>query len=397
MRAGLRWALEIGAEVQARQYVDKLFLYWWRRGHWAEGEAWSKAVGARPGEGDSILLCWVLLTRAAFLVFQGRFNEAVPSIAYAEAMAHRLEDPETTLRVLMVQIEMRSDLESAAATFELFFSTARQVQEHSKSSLEAMVAAGHNIYGNRLREAGYIVEAEAQYRQSLDLWQRMGNADAIAYAIGDLGRLALQAGRLQPAYDHLTESVALARKIGNRVGVADWLPHLGNAFVQMGQITQAEACYEEALALCEEMDNQLAYAEALIYLGYTALIKDEIVQSRDYLRRSLTVYRQWSEMQQRQGINWSLLLPPEFLLSLGVTALLEVTAGQFEHALTLFGAVTTLQARPDPGDELGMQACINEAMQTLQSKLSHEAFTASWEAGQSMGHESAIIYALDAL
>jgi tetratricopeptide (TPR) repeat protein len=190
-------------------------------------------------------------------------------------MALRLEDPETTLRVLIVQAQARSEVEYAAAIFEIFFSTADQVEAHSKSGLEAMVAAGHDIYGDRLREAGRIEEAEAQYRQSLDVWQRMGNVDGIAYPIGNLGRLALQAGRIQEAYECFSESVAIARAIGNGVGIVDWLPQLGNALLTMGDVTQAEACYDEVLALCEEMGNQVAAADALAYLGYTVLVKGE--------------------------------------------------------------------------------------------------------------------------
>lgn len=395
MRAGLSWALEMGAMDQARQYVDKLFLYWWRRGHWAEGEAWSKAIDARSGESDSTLLCWGLIDIAFFLILQGRFTEAMPYMSRAEAMAQRLEDPETTLRLLMVQVQTRSDIEAVAATFELFFATAKQVQEHSKSSLEAMIAAGHNIYGNRLREAGRTAEAEAQYRQSLDLWQRMGNADAIAYAIGDLGRLALQAGRLQEAYDQLNESVVRARTIGNRVAIADWLPHMGNIFLRRGDIIQAEACYNEALVLCEEMGNQMACADIVTYLGYTALMKNELLQSRHYLRRSVTAYHTFSETRLPMDVEWIGVLPPEWLLCLKAMALVDVMENQFERALMLLSATAALQARCNQGDELGVQAQVTEALRTLQIRFSQETFVKIWETGQSMSAKSIMAYVLE--
>jgi predicted ATPase/transcriptional regulator with XRE-family HTH domain len=395
MRAALNWALATGSIDQARQLFDKLSLYWWRRGHWAEGEAWAKALDARPDEADSTLLCWTLMDAAFFLTLQGNFMDALPYMARAEAMAVRLEDPETTLRVLIVQVQAPSDIESAAAAFDIFFATAEQVREHSKSGLEAMVAAGHDIYGDRLYEVGRIKEAEAQYRQSLDLWRRMGNVDAIAYPIGNLGRLALQAGRVQEAYDYLSESVVIARTIGNRVGIADWLPHLGNVLLTMGDVAQAEACYEETLALCEEIGNSVAYANVLAYLGYTALIQCETAQSWDALRRSLTAFRSFGDTQQILGVDWRALLPPEFLLSLRGMALLNVMEERFERALRLFSAAAALQSQLGQGADLGMQARVDEALQTLKSKLTQETFAKIWEAGQSISPEAIMEYALN--
>jgi predicted ATPase/DNA-binding XRE family transcriptional regulator len=393
IRAGLRWALETGSLDMARQYVDKLLLYWWRRGHWAEGVQLSKAVDARPEEVDSTLLCWTLLSIGFFLTLQKRFIEALPYISWAEAMALRLEDPETTLRVLMVQVQGVSDIDSASAAFDAFFSAANQVQNHSKSALQAMVAGGHDMYGDRLRDVGRLEEAETQYRRSLDLWRPMGNLDAIAYPIGNLGRLALQAGRIQEAYDHLSESVAIARAIGNRVAIVDWLPHLGDVLLSMGDIAQAEACYDEALSLCQEMGNHIASTDIWVNLGYILLIKGETVQAKDAFRRSLMGYHTFGETQQSLGVDQTLLLPFEFLLCLRGIALLTLAEGHYERALKIFSAADTIQPKLSQGADLGMQARVNEASQFLKSKLDHDTFTKACREGQSMSLEAVIAHA----
>lgn len=383
-RAGLRWALDHDDINTARRYADKLSLYWWRRGHWLEGEHWMKAVDARPGEGDSPLLCWALMDVSFFLALQGRFSESVPYNLRAEAMAERLKDPETTLRLLIVQLQVRSDIDSVTAAFERFLATAEQVRDHSKSALDAMLAGGYAIYGDRLRDVGRFEEAEAQYRHSLALWRRMRNLDAIAYPIGNLGRLALNAGRPQEAYDQLCESVAISRAIGNRVGVVDWLPHLGNVLLSLGDVDQAEACYDEALALFEEMGNPMAQVDVLVMLGYAALVKGEIGRARDLLTRSLAAYREFAETQKAMGDGWTVLLPPEFWLCLRGLALVAMEESKFERALLLISAEATMQSRKGPDDLLRAHAHVDAAFETLVTTMDQDTFERIWSAGQVM-------------
>lgn len=380
-RAGLAWSFETAAIEKARQYVDKLSLYWWRRGHWAEGERWTKAVDARPDEDDSTLLCWVLMDAAFFLVLQGRYAESAPYMARAEAMAARLEDPETTMRVLIVQAQLRPGIESAAAIFEHMFEIAALVEEHSKAGLESMLAAAHDIYGDRLRDVGRVTEAEEHYRKSLELWRKMGNVDGIAYPIGNLGRLELQAGRFQEAHDRLSESVTISRVIGNRVGIADWLRHLGDSLLCLGDIEQAEASYDEALALFEEIGDCFACADVVAHLGYAALVNDNQEAARDYIQRSLDMYRQNLESQQGPGADN--VLSPDFLLCLNTKALLCVDVGDYERAVSLFGAATALEAQIGYGPDLGVKGRVDTALDEVKIRLEPEVFNQAWQAGKS--------------
>jgi tetratricopeptide (TPR) repeat protein len=93
----------------------------------------------------------------------------------------------------------------------------------------------------------------------------------VAYPLGNLGRLALQDGRLQEAYDLIAESVAMSRAAGTRVNVGDWLHQLGKVALYLGDTMQAEACLEEALALHEEVGGIQVHVLAL--LGHVALAR----------------------------------------------------------------------------------------------------------------------------
>jgi predicted ATPase len=388
LRAGMTWALETGELDIARRYVDKLFLYWQRRGYWLEGERWAKATLGQPDEADSLLLCWVLLHAAVFMALQGRFAEAFAYKPRAEAMARRLEDPETMLRFFFIEGQATLDISQAEAVWQEFFSIGTQIEGLSKGAgreaKQGLLAGGHFLYGDRLRDAGHAEEAAAHYRQSLELYRQLGNVDLIAYPIGNLGRLALQEGQISEAYARFSESVALSRAIGNRVGIADWMQQLGNAALRMGDTAQAQSCYEEALALYEEMGNQTARADVLADLGYTALVNGDMAQSRQILRASLNAFHQFWETQHFVGIGWSDLLPPEFRLCLQSIALLEVVENRFEQALALLGAATGLRSKFGSGADLGIQARVDAALSVIQSQLSGETFSRAWEAGRSM-------------
>jgi len=398
LRAGIRWALEAGEIDIARQYIDCLWTFWLRRGHWSEAGHWSRAAAGQADEADSILLCRTLMCASVFTALQGRYIEANPYRERSVSMAHRLEDPETMMRVLLVEGQALPEIEQAAAAFEQLFAIAEQVEVLSKGpgAKEALLADAHFLYGDQLRFAARSAEAETHYRLSLELFRQLGNVDMIAYPLGNLGRLTLEEGRIQEAYDRLTESVTISRAVGNRVGIADWLQQYGNAALALGDVAQAEMCFEEALALYQEMGNQRACPDVLADLGYAALVKGDIAQARRYLYEGLLAYRQIYVPLLKTFVvaRWKGQILREFFVCLQATALLEVAEGAFERALTLFGAAATLRAPGKNQGDLGLQARVDEAMRTVQSQLSAEACAKAWAIGQSMAFETVLAYAL---
>jgi predicted ATPase/DNA-binding XRE family transcriptional regulator len=398
LRAGISWALAAGEMDIARHYVDSLWNFWLRRGHWSEAEHWSRAAIGQAGEADSTLLCWTLVCAAVFNALQGRYMEAEPYRERFVAMAHRLEDPEMMMRVLLILGQAVPDMEQAAAAFERLFIVGEQVEVLSKGrgAKEALLAEAHFLYGDQLRFAGRAAEAETHYRQSLELFHQLGNVDMIAYPIGNLGRLALEEGRIQEAYDRLMESVAISRAVGSRVGIADWLQQFGKAALALDDVAQAEMCFEEALALYQEMGNQRGCPAVLADLGSAALLKGDIAQARRYLHESLSAYRQIYVplLKTFPDARWKGEMQRELLVCLQATALVEVTEGAIERALTLFGAAATLRAQVYNQADLGLQARVDEALKTVQSQLSAEAYAKAWETGQSMSLEIVLAYAL---
>jgi len=391
LRAGIHWALEAGKIDIARQYIDCLWRFWLRRGHWSEAEHWSKATVGQASEADSILGCCALVCAGVFTGLQGRYVEATRYHARFAPMAHRLEDPELVMRVLLLEGQALPERAQVAAAFEQLFAIGTHVDVLSKGpgAKEALLAEAHFHYGDQLRYADRAAEAATQYRQSLELFRQLGNVDMIAYPLGNLGRQALEEGRVHEAYDRLAESVAISRAVGNRVGIADWLEQFGDAALALGDVAQAEMCYEEALALYQEMGNQRACATIRAALGYMA-------QSRRYLHESLSAYRRTivSLRQTLTESRWNGEIQREFLVCLEASGLVEVAEGNFERALALFSAARSLRMQANKQADLGQEARVDEATRMVQSQLSPEKCAKAWETGQTMSLERVLAYAL---
>jgi predicted ATPase len=393
-RAGISWALEVGEVDIARQYIDSLFMYWQRRGHWLEGERWARAAAPRAGEQDSRLLCWNLLSTSVFIAMQGRYSEASSHKASAMEMAFRLEDPETMMRFFFVEGQGVPSIEAAEKIWHEFFSIGGRLEVYSKHiGKEAVFAAAHFLFGDRLRDVGRGQEAASHYRQSLNLYRQIGNVDMIAYPIGNLGRLALREGRVDEAYDALVESVTISRASGNRLGIADWQQQLGNACLIKGDLSQAESCFEESLALYQEMGAMRSCPDVLADLGYTAYLKGALPQARHYLHDSLRVYLRNIEILEQSGMGWdAYILPPEFLLCYQTIALLDIEDSEFERPLILLSATAVHQAKFGSGADLGIQARVDEALAALKSQLSAETFDQKWSSAYSMRLDQVFTY-----
>lgn len=145
---------------------------------------------------------------------------------------------ETLLRAVALQpdsLEAHHSLAlalSAQATIEIF-------AEHPDLARPLLIeaAATRNNQGNLLLAAHRITEAEAAYRQGIELWPDYGRAWS------NLGNVLRETGQV-------TQSEAACRRaIALLPDLAEAHNNLGNALAEQGRWLEAEAGYREALRL----------------------------------------------------------------------------------------------------------------------------------------------------
>jgi tetratricopeptide (TPR) repeat protein len=234
--------------------------------------------------------------------------------------------------------------------------------------------------------------------------------------------VALEQGDAAGALLRCHESLALFREMGNTVGIAWALNDLGEVAVMQEDVAQATALLEEALELSREVAKPHIIAYALNGLGHTAQLVGDLARARQLHTESLRQFREYGE--PNEFIPWA-------YQSLGQTALAQGDAAlarqHFLEALRLFldegdrGAISfclgglagaaVLDEDPERAAQLwGAAEALRQSIGTRQppaaratrerlmsvarQQLGAVAFETAWTAGQILSPEQAIELAL---
>jgi predicted ATPase/DNA-binding XRE family transcriptional regulator len=382
-RAALDWGVTSHLDGFVLRLVNSLWWFWFRRGYWREAERWLVTALEIGEPSDSPPRCRALLSRATCSALQGRYDQSAPYLMEALAMAHRLEDSESLAAALLIMGQALPDMNQAMNSF----TEAQSILEQAGASQQHwMLAHLHYLVGDRLRENGRYLEAAGRYQESLALYRQMGNVDSIAYPLGNLGRLALQQGRLDAARELIGESLVLSRAIGNRQGLADWLIPLGLLTLYLGDAPGAERYLKEALRLHDEVGNQRGHADVLACLALVTLAQDKAARAAQYSRDSLLLYRE--NWQRGRTVHLAIAneepdhVVPDFVDAIFVAGLVNTLHKQFDRAASIFVSAKRLQQQIEYQPIPCLQQQIEAAMTVVRQNLSNSEYEKAWTAGQ---------------
>lgn len=391
LRLALNWGLETDQFEVARRLVNRLWIFWLRRGYWREGEQWTRAVIASADNVDDADLCLALIHHGTFIAIQGRYSEASAYLPRALTMARRLAETEPLVAALMNLGQATRDPQEAYAIWEEVIALIA-----SDKTQTWQLANVYSHYGDRLREHGQYDEAARRYQQSLYLMQQLGNVDMMAYPLGNLGLLSLQAGRLEKAHDLIAESVAISRANGNWLGIGDWMLRLGLVLLYLERNNEAAVALQETLTIFEEMDNQRGQASALAGLAHLAVQQGNIAAARFHIAQSMTIYRELYQQQvmatalSNDIMSTQLTFSADQLDSMIRAGLVFCADNRFEQAATLFGVIDALSAESGYTPIPSLQARMNSAIEAIRHQLAEPVFAAAWVAGQTMTPEQVL-------
>lgn len=343
LQVALGWGLNTGQIAEVLAMTQDLFLFWLRGGHWTTGARWTLAAIEQVGQEDSVLLSANLCQMSTFMAVQGRYHEASPFSIRALPMARRLEDPWALLVNLTVQGQSQPEKETVIAYYdealaicEAHASEWRFIHYHCELL---------RLYGDRLLDFGEHAAAEARYRASLAHFRALGDVNQIAYPLGNLGRLALQDGRLEEAHDLINESVGYARKSGSRVIMGDWLFRRGVVHLYLGALDAVAADLREANALYEAVGNGGGQAGVLACLAELALVHDNLEAAQACIHASFerfhTIFVHVAPLFDSSRLSYI----GDILESVLRAALVATAAGDNGMAVTLYSKADSLADR----------------------------------------------------
>lgn len=136
---------------------------------------------------------------------------------------------------------------------------------------------------------GEYGDAEAYYRESLELFDIIGDQYGRAMALGGIGLVdwAIGAEKLEEATLFLQQSLLLCRSIGHQGQVAGRLAGLARIANDQGHYAQAQQLAQEGVVIARELGSPVYLAHLLSCLGETAYRAGDLVSARLYLLEAL--------------------------------------------------------------------------------------------------------------
>jgi DNA-binding SARP family transcriptional activator len=146
--------------------------------------------------------------------------------------------------------------------------------------------------GRLHRRQGRLVESAETYRQALLLYADLGERAAEAVALRNLGSVHWRLGDYRQAADHYRRAWKHYRRLGDEAGQADASVRLGLVDARLGDEAQATERLESALAHYTRLGDRFSEAYVVSLLARLSQRPDDLTQAADQLERSLVAVRQ---------------------------------------------------------------------------------------------------------
>lgn len=184
-----------------------------------------------------------------------------------------------------------AEVASILASFRLGSEAARVMRQsvglYEEIGDDIGYAQSRNDLANQLLRLGREREAEDIYLDNLESARRAENRVLEAEALQNLGELRRREGRTQEAIATLRESADLNRGLNDLGSLSLNLNNLGLALEQAGEVAAARRSFEESLRVASEIDDDAAAARALGSLGGSAFDRGEIARSEEMYQKAV--------------------------------------------------------------------------------------------------------------
>jgi len=215
LRTALTWALDTGHVETALSLAGSIYLFWFTRGYFLEGQHWlDRALGVAD-------------------------TASVSPAVHAKALSAAGE-----------MAWGRGELDRARRGHEAALAIRRELAD-----AVGMAQSLHNL-GNLAIERGEDTLARALHEEALGIRRDRGSPRDLALSLRNVARLATARGDVALAKSLLEEALQLSEESQHEVGRAEALRLLGDLALRQGHAARAAGMVAESLQLAHEVGAQ---------------------------------------------------------------------------------------------------------------------------------------------
>jgi DNA-binding SARP family transcriptional activator/Tfp pilus assembly protein PilF len=181
---------------------------------------------------------------------------------------------------------LRVRIEDWTETAGLVLGAAR-AESDARAEAAARLSLGDTADRQHRREA-----AIEHYTAALALAEETGWTDGVTAALGKLGSLLMESGRLVESAEHFRRALAHSAGSGSRYAEAVVLGSLGTVQYQLGDLAEATDLYTRSLALFRDLGSGQGEAAVLDALGLVLHAQGRWAEAADHLTDALRLERQ---------------------------------------------------------------------------------------------------------
>jgi len=231
--AALNWCFTGGDQAVGCQIVRSLGFWWYRSGRHGEGRVWVDKALTNTSATDDTTMAWVHSAAGKLAKYELRPDESRQHFDLALALAREVGDERLEAQSLCDIGEAAAgspeDYETGLASVQLGLEQARRL-----GTLE-LVSYGLTVLGELTRANGRPAEAEAAYREALELHAASGDRHHEAVNSLNLGHALMAQDRMDEALFHHRRGIELAARLGSRLMMAWNLSSLARAHHLLGR------------------------------------------------------------------------------------------------------------------------------------------------------------------
>ncbi len=266
IRTTLSWCLTVpqGSQLGVG-LIFMLFWFWYRRGHFTEGQQWAEKFLAMPDvQSTPFLHAMALASSGILALWQGQQETALTRLQDALAIQQRLENDQMIAMTQMANgiafINMGRDSEAQPL-----------LEESNKFFKEAGMSYFHGLtlvhLGNAELGLGHPEQAHAYHSVAAIAARHINENWLLSFALNNLGEVARTLGQYDIARDYYEKCEALLPDSGDKGDRARFVHSLGYIAQHEGDFERAESQFRTSLKMFRRLGNRRGMAECMAGLA----------------------------------------------------------------------------------------------------------------------------------